>query len=341
MTDPHLSQLIRAILGDKAAEEMLATLLIDRRFLLESLGAVSRSVFAMAVGTVLFHELLTRAPTAAAYVADRRRQRERIIFDHGALRTIRLGSRTTGALPAGVDCFTRVLRPLGYQVAGSYPLDEWHMTGHAFTHREFPESLPQFFVSELHVERFSREFQAAAGRVFGGSRDSLTEIAQAAVAEFAEQGRCEMRLAVPALREIVAAFGRPHDPCALADYQILLAESPECAWIATEGGSLNHATDRVVDVAMTACAQRSLGRPVKPVIETSAAGSVRQTAFKPDLVRRPFRSADGSQIELMVPGPFYQFISRDCIIGPDGKKHLDLRLDEDITRAVFKMTAAG
>jgi hypothetical protein len=340
MTDPHLSQLVRAIAGDKAAEEMLATLQIDRRFLLESLGPVSRSVFAMAMGTILFHDLLTRAPTAAAYVADRRRQREGIVFDHGALRTIRLGTRTTGALPPGVDAFTRLLRPLGYHESGSYPLDEERMTGHAFTHREFPESLPQFFVSELHVERFSKEFQAAAARVFGGSRDSLTEIAHAAVAEFAEQGRCEMKLAVPALREIVAAFGRRHDPCALADYQILLAESPECAWIATDGSTLNHVTDRVADVAMTACAQRSLGRPVKPVIETSASGSVRQTAFKPDPVRRQFRSAD-RQIELMVPGPFYQFISRDCVIGTDGKKRLDLSLDQDLTKAVFKMTMAG
>jgi hypothetical protein len=341
MTDTHLSQLIRLLAGDKAADDMLETLQIDRTFMLESAGAVSRGVFAMALNAVLFHDLLTRVPTAATYVADRRRQRQRIIFDHGALRTIRFASRTTGAVPPGVDSFARILQPLGYHVAGTYALDGLRMTGHGFAHREFPETLPQFFVSELHVERFSKDFQDAAERVFGNTRDPLTTTSNAALADFAEQGRCEMRLAAPSLREIASAFGRWHDAPSLADYRILLAESPECAWIATEGSAFNHATDRVADVAMTACAQRSLGRPMKPSIETSVSGTVRQTAFKADAVRRTFRAEDGSDVELTVPGSFYEFISRDLITGSDGRKRLDLRFDHGSAQATFKMTAAG
>src|ERR1700724_4611881 len=103
MTDSHLSQLIRMIAGDKAADDMLSTLQIERTFILESAGAVSRGVFAMALNAVLFHDLLTRVPTAVAYVADRRRQGERIIFDHGALRTVRFAARDTGACPPGAD----------------------------------------------------------------------------------------------------------------------------------------------------------------------------------------------------------------------------------------------
>lgn len=341
MTDTHLSQLIRLIAGDKAADEMLATLQIDRAFLLESAGAVSRGVFAMALNAILFHELLSRVPTGAAYVADRRRQRERIFFDHGALRTIHFGSKATGALPAGAGSFARILEPLGYHVAGTYRLEKLRMTGYGFAHREFPETLPQFFVSELHVDRFSKQFQAAAERVFGDSRDPLTDTALSALAEFAEQGRCEMKLAAPALREIVAAFGRWHETPTLADYRLLLAESAEGAWIATEGSAFNHATDRVADVAMTACAQRSLGRPVKPIIETSGSGTVRQTAFKADHVRRSFRSEAGSEIEMTVPGSFYEFISRDVVTGSDGKKRLDLRFDNSNVQGIFKMTAAG
>ena len=341
MTDPHLSRLIRMIAGDKAAEDLLGTLQIDRTFLLESAGTVSRGAFAMALNAVLFHDLLTRTPTAAAYVADRRRQGERIIFDHGALRTLRFGSKPTGALPPGVESFTRILGALGYHTTGTYPFDGLRMTGHGFAHREFPEALPQFFVSELHVDRFSNEFQAAAERVFGNSSDPLTDTGRAALAEFAEQGRCEMKLAAPALREITAAFGRRHGTPALTDYRILLAESAECAWLATEGSAFNHATDRVTDVAMTACAQRSLGRPVKATIDTSVSGTVRQTAFKPDSVRRLFRAADGSDIEMMVPGSFYEFISRDFIAGPDGKKRLDLRFGNGSAQEIFKKTAAG
>ena len=340
-TDTHLSQLIRLIAGDKAAEEILGTLQIDRMFLLESAGSVSRGVFAMALNAVLFHDLLTRVPTGAAYVADRRRQRERITFDHGALRTVRFGNGPTGALPAGFESFSRILEPLGYHVAGIYPLERLHMTGRGFAHREFPETLPQFFVSELHVDRFSDEFQAAANRVFGASRDPLTSITHTALAEFAEAGRVEMRLAAPALREIVTAFGRWHDTPAVADYKALLAESAEAAWIATEGSAFNHATDRVADVAMTACGQRSLGRPMKECIETSAAGSVRQTAFKADPVRRVFRAEDGTLVEMTVPGSFYEFISRDVVTGKDGRRHLDLSFDSGNAQGIFKMTATG
>ena len=341
MNDPHLSQLVRPIVGDQAANDLLGTLQIDRAFTIETAGTVSRGVFAMALDTVLFHDLLSRAPTGAAYVADRRRQRARILFDHCALRTIRLGARPTGALPAGVAAFSRILEPLGYQASGTYPVDRLCMSGRSFTHREFPETLPQFFISELQVDRFSREFQAGAERVFGNCREPLTLGAHAALAEFAEQGRCEMRLAASALRDIVAAFGRWHDRPKLSDFQLLLAESAEAAWIATEGYALTHVGDRVADVAMTVCAQRSLGRSVKDPIETSVAGSVRQAAFKADPVRRSFRAEDGSDVELTVPGSYYEFISRDVIIGTDGRRRMDLRFNGGNTQGVFKMTAAG
>jgi hypothetical protein len=215
------------------------------------------------------------------------------------------------------------------------------MTGYGFTHREFPETMPQFLINELHVDQFSKQFQAAAERVFGNSRDPLSGPALSALAEFAEQGRCEMKVAAPALREIVAAFGRWHETPALTDYRLLLAESAEGAWIATEGSALNHVSDRVTDVAMTACGQRSLGRPVKPLIATSVSGTVRQTAFKPDPVRRSFRSETGSDTEMTVPGSFYEFISRDVVTGSDGKKRLDLRFDNSNAHGIFKMTAAG
>jgi hypothetical protein len=92
---------------------------------------------------------------------------------------------------------------------------------------------------------------------------------------------------------------------------------------------------------MTACAQRSLGRPMKGSIDTSASGTVRKTAFKADPVRRTFRAEDGSDVEMTVPGSFYEFISRDVVTGPDGKKRLDLRFDHGSAQATFKMTAAG
>ena len=93
---------------------------------------------------------------------------------------------------------------------------------------------------------------------------------------------------------------------------------------------------------MTACAQRSLGRPMQSAIETSPTGSVRQSAFRADPVRRTFRAEDGSTVELTVPGSYYEFISRDTIVGSDGKKRLDLRFNGDGARdTIRKKTAAG
>ena len=87
------------------------------------------------------------------------------MFDHGALRTIRFADGPTGALPAGEDAFTRVFLPLGYRMAALYPLDRLRMTGRAYAHVDSPEAIPQFFLSELHVDRFDPDFAAAADTV--------------------------------------------------------------------------------------------------------------------------------------------------------------------------------
>jgi hypothetical protein len=342
-----LSRLIRKASGDRTASEILDTLHVDRALSGENCSEmaepadVGRATFAMALNALLFQDLLGRVPTGAAYVADRRRAHQRITFDHGALRTIRFERGPTGGLPAGIAAFARILVPLGYNRAGDYPLDSLRMTGHAFAHRDFAATLPQFFISELHVERFSPEFQAAAIRVFGASRDPLSSVAHDALAAFAERGRCEFTSAALGLREILGAFGRCHEAPQLSDYQLLLSESAEAAWMATEGCAFNHATDRVADVDAVAVEQRALGRPIKSKIEVSRSGSVRQTAFKADPVLRTFGAGDGTTASLTVPGSFYEFISRDAITGADGTRQLDLRFDSMNAQGIFKMTTAA
>jgi uncharacterized glyoxalase superfamily metalloenzyme YdcJ len=342
----HLGRMIRAIAGEPAASDILDTLQIDRALLAETpreltSAPVSRAAFAMALNALLFQDLLDRVPSGAAYVRDRRRAHQRITFDHGALRTVRFAEGSTGALPAGIGAFARILEPLGYATAGVYPLDKLNMTGHAFAHRDFSHTMPQFFISELHVERFSPEFQAAAGRVFGASADPLSHRAHAALDAFAEQGSCDFQTAASGLREVLAAFRRCHGTPMLADYELLLAESAEAAWMATEGCAFNHATDRVGDVDAVACEQRALGRPIKDTVEVSRSGSVRQTAFKADPVARSFRAGDGETRILTVPGSFYEFISRDVITAADGTRHLDLRFDSMNAQGIFKMTAVA
>ena len=95
----NVEALVRATLGDSAAEQVLAALSIAPALLVETGPYVSRAALAMALNVILFHGLLQRVPSGAAYVADRLASGGKVVFDHGALRTIRLPQGPTGALP--------------------------------------------------------------------------------------------------------------------------------------------------------------------------------------------------------------------------------------------------
>ena len=43
-----------------------------------------------------------------------------------------------------------------------YELTSLRMTGRSWCHRDLPADIPQYFVSELHADRFSEPFQEAA-----------------------------------------------------------------------------------------------------------------------------------------------------------------------------------
>ena len=300
-------------------------------------GRTAAAELAVALSVALHHGLLARVPTGAAYVADSLAGGRRIRLDHGALRTIRMpGDAPTGALPPGADAFARILEPLGYRRVGVYPLDRLRMTGFAWCHDENPEGIAQYFVSELHVERFGGDFWDIAGRVFGSTRDPLDDAVRAALARLGARGWLPSDEAADMLPALVSAFGCHHDAPALADYEALKHESDEAAWIATEGNAFNHGTDRVEDIDTLVQSQRKAGRAMKDRIEISGSGRVRQTATRADLVERTFRAEDGSEIRRAVPGSFYEFISRD--IDP-GTGRLDLRFDSANAQGIFRMTA--
>nr|WP_047169283.1 DUF1338 family protein [Sphingomonas sp. Y57] len=340
MLDDHQTigeALVASMLGARA-EAVFAAVDLDAALAHRAPGGgVSRICFAAALNAVLFDDILVRVPTGAAFVADQRARGERIRFDHGALRTVRFPTGGTGALPAGQDAFARILGPLGYQVAGTYPLPRLKMTGRAWAQLDMPEELPQFFVSELHVERFDPAFAMAAQRVFHASRDPLDAMAKTVLAGFERDGEVPFDAAAAALPVIVAAFDRQHPVPALDDYALLLDRSDEAAWIATEGNAFNHATSRVPDVAAEADRQRAAGLPIKDRVEVSQTGRVRQTAFRADLVVRAFRDGDGL-VERAVPGSFYEIIARD--IDP-ATGRLDLSFDSGNATGIFAMTRAA
>jgi len=326
-----LSRLLTAVIGAEPARDALSTLAIAPELHSES-DRPSRAQVAMALNAALFMDLLDRVPTAARYVGQIRETGEPIVFDHGALRTI---DGPCGELPVGHKAFARFLEPLGYEVGGLYPLPALKMTGRAFVHRDLPEMIPQFFVSELHLRELPEAAQGHAENIFGESQDPLGTAEWQALDALSRDGTCSLDEAVTIVKGALQAFNRQHPVPALEDYRALLQHSKEGAWIATEGNAFNHATTRVADVVALAEDLRAQGYPMKPAVEISQNGRVRQTAILADKVRRAFRMPDGSETELDVPGSFYEFITRDT--DPDSGL-LDLTFDSGNATGIFAVT---
>ncbi|MET0519426.1 MAG: DUF1338 family protein [Burkholderiaceae bacterium] len=329
--DTGLFRLLSAALGEAQARSAFEQLHVVPA-LLQPVGAqATRAELAQALNMALFVGVTQRVPAGAAYVADCRRAGQPLVFDHGALRTV---AWPAGALPPGEAAITRVLRPLGFAHAETYPLAKLKMTGRSWRHQDLPEDIAQFFVSELHPEQFSGSFQAAVSRVLGASRDPLAPADLAALERLARDRALPWEQALALLPALLACFERQHPLFALADYELLKQESAEMAWIATEGNAFNHATDRVADIEAVVDLQRALGRPVKDTIETSKSGRVRQTAFRAAQVERQFLH-EGQVVSRTVPGSFHEFIQREQEEGGG----LDLRFDAGNATGIFKMTA--
>lgn len=330
-----LFQILRRNLSADDTHMLLSRVKIPAILRQEADSSASRALIAEALNLLLLHDLLGRSAVTRAYFGDLQRQDAIFEFDHGALRSIDLADM--GSLPAGETAITRILCPLGYAMAELYPLDRLAMTGRSYRHQDFPADIPQFFVSELHVDRFSPAFQQAAQRVTASSVDPLDKASLSALNILAATHKLAVDQAADLVGILVHCFTRRHAAPAMDDYEILLAESAEMAWISTEGNAFNHATDRVSDMETVVQAQRDAGRAVKKAIEISRSGRVRQTAFLADPVTRDFVS-NGQIVQRVVPGSFFEFIERDPL--PDGSG-LDLSFDTGNAQGIFKMTAAG
>lgn len=305
---------------------------------------VPRRLLAHALNVVLFADLLQRVPTAAAYLDDQRAGGRKVFLDHGAVRTVAWNG--IGALPAGIEQVTRLLEPLGFRRSATYPLPRIRMTGYSYCHLDLPESIGQWFVSELHPDEMSGPVQRAVERVMSTSRDPIGADARRSLDALAAHGSLPFDDAAALLDVLAGCFVRKHELPTIDDYRLMLAESAELAWIATEGTAFNHATDRVDDVAAVAAAERSAGRPIKDSVEVSGSGRVLQTAHRATMVTRPMRTAEGTIVECEVPGSFFEFIERrpmpaeaaSAEPGGSANARLDLGFDASNAQGIFAMT---
>jgi PAS domain-containing protein len=337
MRNVNIERLLLEFTGPEKTESLFRTLNTPAIFGDWEEGTVTRAELAQALNMVLFEDLLERSANGRAYTKEAIANGRSVHFDHGALRTVRWS--INGTLPPGESAFARILRPLGFKINGRYPLDKLGMTGRAYVHEDAPDDIAQFFVSELHPERFSPEFQQAVTNVVCSSRDPLTPVAVSQLWELEREGSLPITDAHELLPVIVGAFARQHEVPNEADYEILLKESAEMAWIATEGNAFNHATDRVADVFKLSDDEKEKGRPMKPEVERSRSGRVFQTAYRADIVEREFLSVDGEIVTRSVPGSFYEFITRKRVLDQDARAWAtDLRFDAGNAQGIFKMT---
>ena len=119
-----------------------------------------------------------------------------------------------------------------------------------------------------------------------------------------------MNEAATLLPLLTVCFARHHGDVSEVNYEVLLGESAEMAWISTEGNVFNHVTDRVDDVEALSAELKTLGEPIKETVEHSQSNRVQQTAFRAAQVERSFRAADGTTVTRTVPGSFLEFITR-------------------------------
>lgn len=338
ITGSNLQALLHAVLDTSTTEQLFERLEIPVSTIQPAADRVTRLELAQALNMALFQQLLGHVPSGRAYVEDAAAAGIRICFDHGAVRTVL--RQQAGDFPNGEAFFTRLLLPLGYQRNGVYPLPRLQMTGRVYTHLDDPENIAQFFVSELHPEHFSAPFQSVVEEVLASAVDPLSAAMQQLLTQLASTGTLPFAAASQLLPAMLNCFARHHRLPTQTQYQQLLAESAEMAWIATEGSVFNHATDRVKDVEETAAQQRALGRPIKDLVEVSRNGRVRQTAFRADKVSYQLSDQHGQLTPVVVPGSFYEFISRDSYTDPvSGVSKLDLSFDSGNAQGIFKMTA--
>ncbi len=333
--DSVLARLLTAINPYGDVEPLLASVAHHPGLLqVDSDQAIPRAVLAHALNLLLLQDLWQRVPLGAAYVREKVAAGDRLVFDHGALRTVRWHNQS---MPSGQLAFARILRPLGFGMVGEYPLPRLNMCGFVYRHQDYPQDIAQFFVSEFYPEAFSKNFQQAVDRIVSQSVDPLGPEEQALLTKLEQQGELNLMDAVQLLPTLATCFGRQHPLPSLEDYQILLAESAEMAWIATEGNAFNHATDRVPDLARLEAQQKALGRPMKPEIEIAENVNIRQTAYRAEPVLRQFDSAQG-KVELSVPGSFFEFIERGSVGVGTSSVEMDLRFDSRNAQGIFGMT---
>jgi hypothetical protein len=107
MRNANVEHLLHTLFGESRTATLFATL--NHPALLNEWEerVVTRAELAQALNMALFEGLLACSPNGRAYTQDTLAAGGSVYFEHGAL-------------PSGAAAFARILRPLGFRIAGRY-----------------------------------------------------------------------------------------------------------------------------------------------------------------------------------------------------------------------------
>lgn len=195
-------------------------------------GIVSRAELAQAFATALFHGLETRLSPDDSQWWD---------TPHGPLRVLPKAIEIpvvrwkSGHLSDAGKAFTRLLGPLGYLPDATILSEYRGVIRKVYRHIDAPEQITQLHVCEVRPLTVSEEFALAVDRIVSRASDRLAPQAVGLLNNVWSSGGLPLDDAKVLLQQLVASLGRSHPTPVYEDYRVVMAESPEMAWIATEG----------------------------------------------------------------------------------------------------------
>lgn len=243
MLPPNLAALLRRALDAAQVQQLARHLTTPPVLRIWEDGVVSRAEFAQALSLVLFHNVHTRLAREQWW--DFRNAAVRFAPHTIEVPVVQWNS---GLLPQGELALSRILEPLGYQVEDHSIRNGQSVVRKRYRHVDAPDHVTQIQICEIHPLAFGNEFALAVDRIVSRGTDPMSADARELLSLLERNRRLPMEQAKALMDMLVCVFGRHHAAPVYEDYKAVAVDSPDMAWLATEGLAPISATVRVVGI---------------------------------------------------------------------------------------------
>lgn len=299
-------------------------------------GVVMCVEIVQVMNMVLFEGLFECLVNGCVYMVEVIENGGLVYFDYGVLCMVCW--LYMGVLLLGEVVFMCILCLFGFCLNGCYLFDKFGMMGCVYVYEDVLDEIVQFFVSELYLECFLKEFQQVVMNVVSLLCDLLLLVVVVLLWEVECEGWLLFEVVYVLLLEIVGVFVCQYDVLNEFDYEMLLMELVEMVWIVIEGNVFNYVIDCVVDVFKLFDDEKVKGWLMKLEVECLCLGCVFQMVYCVDIVECEFCICDGGMVKCNVLGLFYEFIMCKCMFDQVVWCWvIDLCFDVGNVQGIFKM----